>query len=167
MIITIIQPTITLILYVLTGAEMFARIIKPTIASKKVAATETSSLSTPKVLLNTTSAAMAKKSVNAAGIAFKSTFTRKCPFILLLFGSMARKNPGIPIFTRLTIVICEGYNGYVNTLMIEKSARRRENMFFTRKRVAVLSMLLIFLLPSETILGILEKSESRRTTCAA
>ena len=110
-IITTIQPAITVILYPLRGAHTLARMINPTIARRNVAATDTSSKETPNVFPNTTSAAMAKKSVSAAGIAFNSTLIRKCPSTLLLFGSMAKKNPGIPILTRLTIVICDGCKG--------------------------------------------------------
>ena len=50
---------------------------------------------------------------------------------------------------------------------MENRARKSENRFFTRNNVADLSRLFITCLPSATIPGILEKSESKSTTWAA
>ena len=79
------------------GALIVYRIINPTMDNSIVAAVEISAELTPNVRPNMTSAPTASTSVSAAGSAFKNTFVRKCPLIIFLFGSSARKNAGTPI----------------------------------------------------------------------
>ena len=93
------------------GALILYRIINPTIASSMVAAVEMSVESTPKVRPKTTRAPTASASVTAAGSAFRNTFVRKCPLMIFLFGSRARKNAGTPIVNILISEICDGSNG--------------------------------------------------------
>ena len=76
-----------------------------------VAAVEISAELTPNVRPNMTSAPTASTSVSAAGSAFKNTFVRKCPLIIFLFGSSARKNAGTPIVNILISEICDGSSG--------------------------------------------------------
>ena len=105
------HPRITDQRYLFKGVLIRNRIINPTIASRNVAATEMSTSATLNVLPKTTSAAMAKKSVRAAGIALNTTLRRKFPSILRWLASIARKNAGIPILNILISEICEGCRG--------------------------------------------------------
>ena len=50
-----------------------------------------------------------------------------------------------------TSEICDGFKGYENELIIEKTAKNKENIFLYRNRVAERVMLLMSRLPSETI----------------
>ena len=93
------------------GALILYKIINPTIAKSIVAAVDMSVELTSNVLPNMTRAATARASVNAAGSAFNSTFVRKCPLIIFLFGSRARKNAGTPIVNILINDTCDGSNG--------------------------------------------------------
>ena len=80
-------------------------------ASSIVAAVEISVEFTSNVRPKITNAPTASASVSAAGRAFKNTFVRKCPLIIFLFGSRARKNAGTPMVNILISDICEGSSG--------------------------------------------------------
>ena len=103
-------------------------------------------------------------SVSPAGSALSNTFLIKLPRIISWLGSMAKKKPGTPIVNTLIIVICDGHNGYWVTNISVIIANIKEKIFFTRNKLAERSILLTVLLPSNTTLGILEKSESSSTT---
>ena len=151
----------------LNGWLILIIIMKPTTAISNVEAVAISVDGILKTCPHITSADTAKKSVNPAGNAFNSTFPRKWPLILDLLGSSASKNPGIPIVNILINDTCDGINGYEIINTVENIVSNNENKFFTRKRLAERCTLLTTLRPSRTISGILEKSESRSTICAA
>ena len=95
------------------------------------------------------------------------TFTRKSPLISSLLGCNARKNAGVPIVNAPNNDNCVGYNGYRLAAISVNTVVRIENIFLTRKSDADVCILFTTLLPSRTTSGIFEKSESRRTICAA
>ena len=132
-----------------------------------VAAVEISVEFTPKVLPNTTSAPTARTSVSAAGMAFRQTLVRKCPLIIFLFGSSARKNAGMPIVNILIRDTCEGSSGYVSINTTENRESRKEKIFLTRNKLAERWMLFTTRLPSSTTWGIQEKSDSSSTSWEA
>ena len=163
----IILHTSTVPLYLLRGTDILNKIINPTIASNMVAAVAISSDGSPNTLPHTTSAAIARASVSPAGRAFKNTFLRNFPSILLPLDSMARKNAGIPILNMLISDICDGSSGYVTISTAANSDISSENIFLTRNRLAERWTLLTTLRPSITTDGICAKSESNKTTWAA
>ena len=107
-----------------------------------------------------------KAIVNDVGKATFTTFNKKCFFILSLFGSRAKMNAGIPIVNVLVSDNCIGMNGYVLSTNRNNSNKNVAYSVFVMKRLADRSILFIVLLPSNTILGIDLKSESRSTNCA-
>ena len=143
------------------------KIMNPTTDITIVATVPMLSVDISKTSPHTTSANTAITSVSPPGNAFISTFLRKLPFILFLFGSRANKNPGTPIVNILTKEICAGSSGYVNIKTADNTAKSNEKIFFTKNRLAERSILLTTLLPSYTRSGICAKSESSSTTCAA
>ena len=114
-----------------------------------------------------TRAPTAITSVRPPGSALSSTFVINLPSIRFLFGSNASRNPGAPIVNILIKDTCAGSSGYVIIKTIENTAINRENIFFTRNRLADRCTLLTTRLPSYTTSGICAKSESSNTTCAA
>ena len=85
----------------------------------------------------------------------------------LLSGCIASKNAGVPMVNVPKKDNCVGYSGYLLTATNVNSVISIENRFFTRNSEAERWILLTTRLPSNTTDGILAKSESKRTICAA
>ena len=83
----------------------------PVAASSMVAAVAMSSCGSENTSPQTTSAPTASTSVSPAGRAFSSTFRRKFPCIRSLFGSSAKRKPGMPMVNALISEICDGSSG--------------------------------------------------------
>ena len=115
----------------------------------------------------TLSTASSIKSVSAAGSAKSTTLVKKCPSMRLLSGCIASKNAGVPMVNVPKKDNCVGYSGYLLTATNVNSVISIENRFFTRNSEAERWILLTTRLPSNTTDGILAKSESKRTICAA
>ena len=147
----------------LAGFATFPKIMNPTSPTRMVQAVEMHTGSISNTCPKTTKELTLIKVVIPAGAAILKTLPKNVPLIKFLFGSRESTKDGMPMVNILISVICDGFNGYDKTLIMEKSANSSEKMFFVKNKLAVFSMLFTTRLPSPTTEGILEKSESSST----
>ena len=102
--------------------------------------------------------------VSEDGIHLDSIFIIKFPLTILLFPSSASMNDGIPIVNIVIRVNCIGIKKYLVPVTIQINIRNIVNIVFVNSRDALLSILLIILLPSFIMCGILLKLESNNTS---
>lgn len=135
----------------LNGSQSLYKKMKPEIPVKKTTKLETTSSGKLKAYLNISTIITLKTTVKAAGRLLPITFIRKLPLTMSVLGSNARMNDGIPIVNVVISVSWIGMKKYLLPRMIHSSTSNIVKIVFTNSRDALLSMLLMVLLPSATI----------------
>ena len=127
------------------------RKINPEIPVRNTTKLETTSSGKLNAYLNISTMMTLNTTVSAAGTLLPITFTKKFPLTISVFGSRAKINDGIPIVNVVINVSWIGIKKYWLPKMIHSKTKRIVKIVFTNNKEALLSMLLIILLPSATM----------------
>ena len=135
----------------LNGSHNLYRKINPEIPVRNTTKLETTSSGKLNAYLNISTMITLNTTVSAAGTRLPITFTKKFPLTISVFGSRAKINDGIPIVNVVINVSWIGIKKYLLPKMIHSKTKRIVKIVFTNNKEALLSMLLIILLPSATM----------------
>ena len=138
------------VLKMLNGWQSLYKNIKPVVPVKNTTREEVIDSFKWKAYLNNMMIITLNTTVRAGGKLFPMTFKRKFPLTSSLLGSKAKTKDGIPIVNIVIRVSWIGIKKYFEEANIQINIKINVNIVLINNKEALLSILLIVLLPSFT-----------------